>query len=51
MFSGKLRELYCMDGDVAINRNSESTEINGNILPPVLRRAKTFHHGVRTLGD
>ena len=50
MFSERLKELYCTEGAVAIN-NYSTTEINGNILPPTLRRAKTFHTGVRALGD
>jgi len=50
MFSETLKELYSTKGDLETN-NHTTSEINGNILPPVLRRAKTFHNGVRPLGD
>ena len=50
MFSETLKELYSTKGDLETN-NHTTSEINGNTLPPVLRRAKTFHNGVRPLGD
>ena len=51
MFSERLTELYCTEGITKATNIYSTREINGNIMPPVLRRAKTFHHGVRALGD
>ena len=51
MFSERLNELYCTEGTTRETNIYTTQEINGNVMPPVLRRAKTFHHGVRALGD
>jgi len=51
MFSETLKQLYCTEGIVATTNNCSTTEINGNSMPPILRRATTFHNGVRALGD
>ena len=51
MFSERLTELYCTEEMTRETNICPTREINGNLMPPVLRRAKTFHHGVRALGD
>ena len=51
MFSERLNELYCTEGTTRETNIYTTQEINGNVMPPVLMRAKTFHHGVRALGD
>ena len=51
MFSETLKQLYCTEGIVPTINIYSTGEINGNTMPPVLRRAKTFHNGVRALGD
>ena len=51
MFSETLKQLYCTEGIVATTNIYSTREINGNSMTPALRRAKTFHNGVRALGD
>ena len=51
MFSETLKQLYSTEEIIASTNNYTTREINGNSMPPVMRRAKTFHNGVRSLGD